>query len=122
MNTPDKVLELLKLVNSSHLKVNFRTNGTDEKAMSELMPVSVHVHVYDLYRSPRMSSNTDSRHISESADCLKTMQAHGYDGFITATVGSLLSCRQGYDPLVAAKCAHEHLSLAFKESGVVLRP
>lgn len=122
MKTPDKVLELLELVNSSYLKVNFRTNGTDAKAMSKLMPVSVHVHVYDLYRSPGMSSNTDSRHISESADCLKAMQAHGYDGFITATVDSLVSGRQDYDPLVAAKCAYEHLSLAFEESGVALRP
>ena len=122
MNTPDEVLELLKLVNSSHLKVNFRTNEADEKAVSALIPVSVHVHVYDLYRSPWMSSNTDSRHISESADCLKTMQAHGYDGFVTAGVSSLVYCNQGYDPLEAAKCAYEHLSLAFKESGVDLRP
>lgn len=124
MNTPDEVLELLKLVDSSHLKVDFRTNGCDEKAVSALIPVSVHAHVYDVFRlsetsSPWMSSNTNSRHISESADFLKTMQAHGYDGFITATVNSLLCCRQGYDPLAAAKFAYEHLSRAVAESGVV---
>ena len=124
MSTPDKVLELLKLVGSSHLKVNFRPIEFGEKAVSALIPVSVHAHVYDVFRlseisSPWMSSNTNSKHISESADFLKTMQAHGYDGFITATVSSLVCCKQDYDPLAAAKFSYEHLSRAVAESGVV---
>ena len=123
MNTPDKVLELLKLVGSSHLKVNFRPNGFSEKAVSALIRVSVHAHVYDVFRlsytsSPWMSANTDSKHISESADFLKTMQAHGYDGFVTAGVSSLMCCKQDYDPLAAARSSYEHLSRAFTESGV----
>ena len=79
MNTPDQVLELLKLVGSSHLKVNFRTNDGGEKALSKLIPVSVHAHAYDVFRisSPGMSASTDSKHISESADFLKAMQVHG---------------------------------------------
>ena len=124
MNMPDQVLELLKLVDSSYLKVNFLINGSDESAVSALIPVSVHAHVYDVFcfafPSPP-SANTDSRYISESADFLKTMHAHGYDGFITATVSSLICCRQDYDPLAAAEFAYEHSSLAFKESGVALR-
>ena len=124
MNTSDKVLELLKLVGSSHLKVNFRPNGFGEKAVSALIPVSVHAHVYDVFRSsytslPRMSTNTDSEHIFESADFLKIMHAHGYDGFLTATVSSLVCCQQDYDPLPAAKFAYEHLSCTVVESGVV---
>ncbi|MDE0397894.1 MAG: sugar phosphate isomerase/epimerase [Candidatus Poribacteria bacterium] len=122
MNTPDKILELLKLVGSSHLKVNFHINESDKKTVSELIPVSVHAHVYDVSCLSEPSAPTDSRHIAESADFLKTMQAQGYDGFITATVSSLVCCRQGYDPLDAAKFAYEHMSLAFKESGVALRP
>ena len=123
MNTPDKVLELLKLVGSSHLKVNFRPIESGEKAVSALIRDSVHAHVYDVFRlseisSPWMSSNTNSRHISESADFLKTMQAHGYDRFITATVSSDVCRRQDYDPFAAAKFAYEHLSLAVKESGI----
>ena len=124
MNTPDKVLELLKLVGSSHLKVNFRPNEDGEKAVSALIPVSVHAHVYDVFHlsdtsSLGMSANTDSKHISESADFLKIMQAHGYDGFVTAAVSSLVCCRQDYDPLDAAKFAYEHLSRAVAESCVV---
>ena len=124
MNTPDKVLELLKLVGSLHLKVNFRPNGLGKKIVSALIPVSVHAHVYDVFRlsgtsSPWMSANTDSRHISESADFLKTMQAHHYDGFITATVSSSVCCGQDYDPLAAAEFAYEHLSRALAESRVV---
>lgn len=124
MNTSDKVLELLKLVGSSHLKVNFRPIESDEKAVSALIPVSVHAHVYDVFRlssSPWMSSNTNRNHISESADFLKTMQAHGYDGFVTAAVSSLVYCKEDYDPLAAAEFAYEHLSLAFEKSGVDLR-
>ena len=106
MKKPDTVLKLKKLVGSSHLKVNFRPIESDEKAVSALICVSVHTHVYDMFRlsersSPWMSSNTNSRHISESADFLKTMQAHGYDRFITAIVSSLVCCRQGYDPFAA---------------------
>ena len=120
MNTPDEVLELLKLVGSSHLKVNFRPNGGGEKAVSALIPFSVHAHVYDVFHlSHTMSANTDSKHISESADFLKTMQVHGYDGFVTATVSSLVRFRQDYDPLAAAKFSYEHLSRALAESGVV---
>ena len=124
MNTPDKVLELLKLVDSSHLKVNFRPIGFGEKAVSALIPFSVHAHVYDMFRlsyisSPWMSANTDSKHISESADFLKTMHAHGYDGFVTAAVSLLVYCKQNYDPCAAAKFAYEHLSPAIAESGVV---
>lgn len=124
MNTPNKVLELLKLVGSSHLKVNFRPIGFGEEAVSALIPFSVHAHVYDIFRlsdisSPWMSANTDNKHISESADFLKTMQVHGYDGFVTAAVSSLVCCKQDYDPLAAARFAYEHLSRAFKKSGVV---
>ena len=118
MNTPDKVLELLKLVDSSHLKVNFCINEADEKTVSTLIPVSVHAHVSDVSPLSEISSSEDSRYISESADFLKTMQAHGYDGFITATVSSFVCCRQGYDPLTAAEFAYEHLSRAVAESGV----
>ena len=124
MNTSDKVLELLNLVDSSHLRVNFRPIESDEKAVSALIPVSVHAHVYDVFRlseisSPWMSANTDSGHISESADFLKTMQTHGYDGFITATVSSLTYCREGYDPCAAAEFAYEHLSRAVAKSSAV---
>ena len=121
MNTSDKVLELLNLVDSSHLKVNFRPIESDEKAVSALIPVSVHVHVYDVFctSSPWMSANTDSRHISESADFLKTIQAHRYEGFVTGTVSSLVCCKQDYDPLAAAEFAYEHLSRAVAESSVV---
>ena len=124
MNTPDKVLELLKLVGSSHLKVNFRPNGGGEKAVSALIPFSVHAHVYDVFRlsytsSPWISANTDSKHISESADFLKTMRRYGYDGFVTAAVSSSVYCKQNYDPLAAAKFSYEHLSRASAESGVV---
>ena len=124
MNTSDKVLELLNLVDSSHLKVNFRPIESDEKAVSALIRDSVHAHVYDVFRlsytsSPWMSANTDSRHISESANFLKTMQAHGYDRFVTATVSSLVCCKQDYDPLAAAEFAYEHLSRAVAESSVV---
>ena len=123
MNTSDKVLELLNLVDSSHLKVNFRPIESDEKAVSALIHVSAHAHVYDVFRlsytsSPWMSANTDSRHISESADFLKTMQAHRYDGFVTGTVSSLVCCKQDYDPLAAAEFAYEHLSRAVAESSV----
>ena len=122
MNTPDEVLELLELVGSSHLKVNFRTNKSDEKAVSMLIPVSVHAHAYDVFDfsyTSGMSANTDSKHISESAAFLKAMQVHGYDGFVTAAVSPLVYCKQDYDPLAAAKFSYEHLSRAIAESGVV---
>ena len=124
----DKVFELLELVNSPSLRVNFGTDDffeidTDE-VLSRLMPVSVHAHIPDVFRlselsAPWMSANENVEHISQSADYLKAMQAHGYDGFVTATVSSMVHIRGDYDPFAAAKFAYQHLSPAFTKAGIV---
>lgn len=124
----DKVFELLKLVNSPYLRVNFDTSDFAEidsdEVLSRLMPVSVHAHVTDVFRlsggsAPWMSANENVEHISQSAAYFKAMQVHGYNGFITATVCTLVHLRGDYDPLAAAKFAYQHLSPAFTEAGIV---
>ena len=51
-------------------------------------------------------------------DYLKQMQAHGYDGFITAEVSFMVQAREDYDPLAAATLSYETLSNAFTEAGI----
>lgn len=46
------------------------------------------------------------------------MQAHGYDGFITAEVSFMVQAREDYDPLAAATLSYETLANAFKEAGI----
>ena len=124
----DKVFELLKLVNSPYLRVNFGTGDfsdiDSDEVLSRLMPVSVHAHVTDVFRlswvsAPWMSANENVEHISQSAAYFKAMQAHGYNGFITATVSPPAYISGDYDPLAAAKFAYQHLSPAFTEAGIV---
>lgn len=122
-----KVFELLELVNSPYLRVNFDTSDFAEidsdEVLSRLMPVSVHAHVPDVFRlsevsAPWMSANENVKHISKTAAYLKAMRVHGYDGFITATVSSLVYIRKGYNPLDAAQFAYQHLSCAFTEAEI----
>ena len=53
IDTPEKVLELLKIVNSPYLKVNFDISHFEiigmptEETVSALVPVSAHTHVKD---------------------------------------------------------------------------
>ena len=125
IDTPAKVLELLKIVNSPYLKVNFDISHFDivgmptEETVSALAAVSAHTHVKDQRGiTPDFEFLIPGEGTFDYVDYLKQMQAHGYDGFITAEVSFMVQAREDYDPLAAATLSYQTLSNAFTEAGI----
>ena len=125
IDTPEKVLELLELVNSPFLKVNFDISHFDivgiptEKTVSALAPVSIHTHVKDQKGlAPDFEFLIPGEGPFDYVEYLKLMEAHGYDGYITAEVSFMVQARANYDPLAAATLSYKTLSKAFVEAGI----
>lgn len=125
IDTPAKVLELLECVNSPYLKVNFDISHFDivgmstEETVSALAAVSAHTHVKDQRGiAPDFEFLIPGEGTFDYVGYLKAMQAHGYDGFITAEVSFMVQARENYDPLAAATLSYETLSRAFTEAGI----
>ena len=125
IDTPEKVLELLELVNSPYLKVNFDISHFDivgiptEETVSALAPVSIHTHVKDQKGlAPDFEFLIPGEGPFDYVEYLKLMEAHGYNGFITAEVSFMVQARENYDPLAAATLSYQTLSKAFVEAGI----
>ncbi len=125
IDTPDKVLELLELVNSPYLKVNFDISHFEivglptEDTVSALADVSVHTHVKDQRGiAPDFEFLIPGEGPFDYVNYLKLMQKQGYDGFITAEVSFMVQARKDYDPLAAATMTYETMSKAFVEAGI----
>jgi sugar phosphate isomerase/epimerase len=125
IDTPAKVLELLEIVNSPYLKVNFDISHFDivgiptEETVSALAPVSAHTHVKDQRGiAPDFEFLIPGEGTFDYVGYLKEMQAHGYDGFITAEVSFMVQAREDYDPLAAATLSYQTLANAFTEARI----
>ncbi len=125
IDTPEKVLELLDLVGSPNLKVNFDISHFDivgiptEESVAALAPHSAHTHVKDQRGlAPDFEFLIPGEGDFDYVTYLKAMQAHGYDGFITAEVSFMVQRRDDYDPLAAATLSYETLSRAFVKAGI----
>ncbi|MCZ6680788.1 MAG: sugar phosphate isomerase/epimerase [Candidatus Poribacteria bacterium] len=125
IDTPDRVLELLDLVGSPYLKVNFDISHFDiiglttEETVSALAPHSAHTHVKDQRGlAPDFEFLIPGEGDFDYVTYLKAMQTHGYDGFITAEVSFMVQSRENYDPLAAATLSYETLARAFVEAGI----
>lgn len=125
VDTPDKMIELIKLVGLPNLKVNFDISHFDivgmtiEETVSVLAPLTVHTHVKDQRgRYPNFEFLIPGEGDFDYAAYLKAMQTHGYDGFITAEVSMMVQRRANYDPLAAAALSYETICHAFIEAGV----
>ena len=125
IDTPAKVLELLEIINSPYLKVNFDISHFDivgmstEETVSALAPVSIHTHVKDQRGiSPDFEFLIPGEGDFDYVDYLNAMQAQGYDGFITAEVSFMVQARENYDPLAAADLSYQTLSKAFEDAGI----
>jgi len=128
IDTPEKVLQLLELVDSPYLKVNFDISHFNiqglaiEETVAALAPHTVHTHVKDERGLvPDFEFLIPGEGNFDYVTYLKAMQAHGYDGFITVEVSVMVQRRPDYDPFAAATLSYETLSRAFIEAGIPRR-
>jgi len=125
IDTPEKVLQLLALVDSPYLKVNFDISHFNiqglaiEETVAALAPHTVHTHVKDERGLvPDFEFLIPGEGDFDYVTYLKAMQAHGYDGFISVEISIMVQRRPDYDPLAAATLSYETLSRAFIEAGI----
>ncbi len=125
IDTPDKMIELLELVGSPNLKVNFDISHFDivgmtiEETVSVLAPHSVHAHVKDQRgHFPDFEFLIPGEGNFDFVAYLHAMQTHGYDGFITAEVSMMVQGRKDYNPFLASDFSYGVLSRAFAEAGI----
>ncbi len=128
IDTPEKVLQLLELVDSPYLKVNFDISHFDivgltiQDTVAALAPHTAHTHVKDQRgRVPNYEFLIPGEGDFDYLNYLKAMQAHGYDGFITVEVSVMVQRRPDYNPFAAATLSYETLSCAFIEAGIPRR-
>ncbi len=128
IDTPEKMLQLLELVDSTYLKINFDISHFDivgltiEDTVAALAPYTAHTHVKDQRgRVPNYEFLIPGEGNFDYVTYLKAMQAHGYDGFITVEVSVMVQRRPDYDPFAAATLSYETLSRAFIEAGIPRR-
>lgn len=125
VDTPDRMVEILKMVNAPALKVNFDISHFDilgmtiEESVATLVPYSVHTHVKDQRgRYPDYEFLTPGEGDFDYVAYLKAMQAHGYDGFINAEVSIMRQRKPDYDPYAACDLSYRTLAKAFKDAGI----
>jgi len=122
IDTPEKMLQLLELVDSPFLKINFDISHFDimgltiEETVSALAPHTVHTHVKDQRgHVPNYEFLIPGEGDFDYVEYLKAMQRYGYNGFITVEVSVMVQRRPDYDPFAAAAFSYETLSRAFTE-------
>ena len=125
VDTPDRMVTILKMVDSPALKVNFDISHFDilgmsiEESVSTLVPHSVHTHVKDQRgRYPNYEFLTPGEGDFDYVAYLHAMRDHGYDGFINAEVSVMRQRKPAYDPLAACDLSYQTLSKAFEVAGI----
>jgi sugar phosphate isomerase/epimerase len=125
VRTPERMLELVDLVNSPYFKVNFDIShftilgyGILE-AVRMMAPVTVHTHIRDTRgQFPDFEFLIPGEGDFDYVLYLQEMQRLGYRGFVTSEVSLMVQTRPNYDALVAAKQTYGALAKAFAEAGI----
>ena len=126
LDTPARVLELVRLIDSPFLKLNFDISHFNvqgisiDESVAALAPHTVHTHVKDERGIvPDYEFLIPGEGEFDYVAYLHAMRAHGYDGYITAEVSIMVQRRPGYDPLAAAEQTYRTLARAFEQAGIV---
>jgi len=120
INTPEKMLQLLKLVDSPYLGVNFDISHFDiigltiEETVPKLAPYTAHTHVKDQRgHVPNFDFLIPGEGDFDYVSYLRAMHNHGYNGYITIEISKMVQRRPDYDPYAAAEASYRTLSDAF---------
>ncbi|UCH02580.1 MAG: sugar phosphate isomerase/epimerase [Candidatus Bathyarchaeota archaeon] len=125
IDTPQKMLQLLKFVDSPHLKVNLDISHFDvmglsnEETIDVLESYIVHTHVKDQCgHVPDFEFRIPGEGTFDYVQYLKALRNANYDGFITVEISVMVQRRPNYDPFAAATLSYQTLTQAFTEAGI----
>ncbi|MEM7533423.1 MAG: sugar phosphate isomerase/epimerase [Chloroflexota bacterium] len=126
IDTPDRVLELLQLVDSPYLKINFDISHFNiqgisiDESVSAIAPHTIHTHVKDERgQVPDFEFLIPGEGEFDYVYYLKAMQAAGYTDYISAEISFMVQKRPEYDALAAATQTYATLAAAFEIAGIV---
>lgn len=125
LDSIDRVLELLRTINSPFLKLNFDISHFNvqgipyTESVAALAPHSIHTHVKsERGRAPNHEFLIPGEAEFDWVGYLHAMRAAGYDDYITAEVSIMVQRRPNYDPLAAAELTYNTLLTAFQQAGM----
>ena len=125
IDTPDRMLEIIKRVDSKAVAVNFDISHFNvmgigiEESVSKMAPHAGHTHVKDERGTvPDFEFLIPGEGEFDYVTYLKSMQRHGYTGFITAEISNMVQRRTPYYPLEVATQTYNTLAQAFVDAGI----
>jgi sugar phosphate isomerase/epimerase len=125
LDTPEHAVEVLKMVDSPAIRLNFDISHFNvmgyeiEDSVQQMVPYSVHTHIKDeAGRYPNHQFLIPGEGVFDYVRYLRAMKAIGYTGFIVPEISIMRQRQPGYDPLAAAKTSYEILSKAFVDAGI----
>lgn len=125
LDSVDRVLELIKAIDSPFLKLNFDISHFNvqgvpiAESVAALAPYTVHTHVKDeLGVVPDYQFLIPGEGEFNYVEYLHAMKAAGYDDYITAEISIMVQRRPDYDPLAAAEQTYNTLANAFDQAGM----
>ena len=125
VDTPTRALELLELVGRPNAKLNFDISHYEvggvrmEESIPALVGHAVHAHVKDQRGEvPDYEFLVPGEGDFDYVRYLRSMEQHGYAGFVTVEISVMVQRRPGYDPLQVAGDAYATLARAFQASGL----
>lgn len=121
----ERVLELLRVIDSPFLKLNFDISHFNvqgvpiAESVAALAPHTVHTHVKDERGVvPDFAFLIPGEGEFDYVAYLQAMRAAGYDGYITAEISIMVQRRSNYDPFAAAEQTYRTLARAFAQAGI----
>lgn len=123
LDTPARVLELLRQINSPWLKLNFDISHFNvqgipyTESVPLLAPHTIHTHVKDERGVvPDFEFLIPGEGEFDYVGYLHAMRTAGYNGYITAEISIMVQRRPGYDALAAAEQTYTTLAHAFEQA------
>jgi inosose dehydratase len=125
LDTPEHAVEVLEMVNSPAIRLNFDISHFNvmgyaiADSVRMMVPYSVHTHIKDEAGAyPNHQFLIPGEGVFDYVTYLQEMQKAGYTGFIVPEISIMRQRQPGYDPLAAAARSYEVLSKAFADAGV----
>ena len=125
IDTPDRMLEVIKRAGSEAVRVNFDISHFNvmgigiEESVSKMAPYARHTHVKDERGTvPDFEFLIPGEGDFDYETYLQAMQRHGYTGFITAEISNMVQRKPPYYPLAVATQTYNTLAQAFTDAGI----
>jgi sugar phosphate isomerase/epimerase len=125
LDTPARVLELLRQIDSPYLKLNFDISHFNvqgvhySESVPLLAPHTVHTHVKDERGVvPNYEFLIPGEGEFDYVGYLRAMREAGYDDYITPEISIMVQKRPNYDPFAAAEQSYRVLRNAFDQAGM----